>query len=155
MWVTAFLLSLSILSAATELPPAVAVTAQLAQRPDWPALRLTLKSVDKRPLETAPSALPWGGRYSMILVAIGSDSTGEVLESPLSSADPLEEEPVTLKPRQTIEGEIDLRARFPTLDEVLKTQDVIVFWSYRFPAKGLGVSRRAGGWALIPRAVTR
>lgn len=146
-----FLATIGLLPREEPMPPAVSVDVQLAGQPGSSlTLRITVNSHDSRPLETVPSALPWGTRYSMLLVAMRVDSTGEVIESPLSSADPLEEEPITLKPRQSIAGEIDLWSRFPAVHEALKVQDVILFWSYCFSAKGLGFSKRTGGWVLIP-----
>lgn len=139
-------------TSAQSAPPKVMV------RVDWsrcrgaePVLGVSVRSTDSRSLRVLPSGLPWGSRYSMLLVRARANSLGETLDVSAYIEDPVEETPLVVRPGGELRGEIDLLHRFPGLATALKSGDVLLFWSYRLPALGLAPSDRTGGWLLIPR----
>ncbi len=115
------------------------------------SLRVTLQSGAEVPVTFYRSLLPWGNRYSMVLEAVTPNR--ESLKHYLNIDDPGPDR-VTLEPKGTLSGDVDLQRIFVGLDKALKKSDVIVFWAYKAP-NGLGVARWSGGWVLIPQQVAR
>jgi len=111
------------------------------------SLRVELRSGAETRVTFYKSRLPWGSTHSMILVAV--TPTGRYLEKQLPIDDPSPEK-VTLDPKESIRGNINLRKVFKGLDEVLEKSDVHVFWAYEAPEE-LRVGRWSGGWILIAR----
>jgi len=97
----------------------------------WHNLSVELENVSPHPIKLAASNLPWEWRYSMWLKAFEDDASGSPLDERIIPADPpINSEPKTLLPGKPVSGVIDLRSRFPDLEEVLRRRNVIVFWSY-------------------------
>jgi len=63
-------------------------------------------------------------------------------------ADPVSAE-VSIKPGETLTGDIDLHYVIRDLD-VLKKSDILLFWAYKSPEE-LHLPRWSGGLVLIPR----
>ena len=111
------------------------------------SLRVDLRSAAETPVTLYKSRLPWGSRYSIILVAV--TSSGQELDKALPIDDPSPEK-VTLDPKRSMTGEIDLQRFFKGFAEAVKKSDVHVFWAYEAPEE-LRIGRWSGGWVLIPR----
>ena len=111
------------------------------------ALRITLRSGSKTAARIYRSSLPWGNRYSMVFA--GVTPRGEPLTQDLPIDDPGPTQ-VTVEPKSSLSGDIDLQRVFTDLDKELKKSEVIVFWAYKAP-DGLGIPRWSGGWVLIPQ----
>jgi len=113
-----------------------------------PALvRVTIWSRAKSAVTFPKYRLPWGNRYSMILVAVTPQ--GEYLDRVFPIDDPSPER-VTFQPNEAMSGEIDLRNFFGHLDTALKKTDVHLFWAYKAPRE-LEIAGWSGGWILIPQ----
>jgi hypothetical protein len=110
-------------------------------------LRVELRSGEETRVTIYKSRLPWGSAYSMILVAAMPD--GQTLKKELPVDDPSPDQ-VSLNPKESIQGEIDLRNIFRGLEGALRKSDVQLFWAYEAPDE-LHMSRWSGGWILIPR----
>lgn len=93
------------------------------------------------------SRLPWGSAYGMILLAVMPN--GQIINKELPVDDPSPKE-VSLNPRESMKGEIDLRKMFRGLDEALRHSDIQLFWAYEAPDE-LHINRWSGGWILIPK----
>jgi hypothetical protein len=115
------------------------------QKPLW--LRVTLRSRAETPITFYKERLPWGNRYSMILVAVKPD--GRCLQEFFPIDDPGIDK-VTLAPGAALSGDIDLGNFFKDLEGASKESDVNVFWAYEAPPE-MHVARRSGGWILIPQ----
>jgi hypothetical protein len=77
------------------------------------------------------AALPWAGRYSVILVGTRASGAGtEILKAPLPVSDSLPS-PVSLKAGERRCGEVDVAVRLPGFAQVQAADDVLVFWAYR------------------------
>ena len=95
------------------------------------SLVIEIENKSKFPIKFARRDLPWGWRYSMWVKAFRDDAGGTPLEEAFTIADSARfTEPVVLEPGTSLRGEIDLNARFPQLQDTLKSRDVIVLWRY-------------------------
>lgn len=110
-------------------------------------LKVELRSGAETLLTIYKSRLPWGSAYSMILVAVTPD--GQMVKKELPVDDPSPEQ-ISLNPKESVKGEIDLRKIFRGLDAVLRKSDVQLFWAYQAPAE-LHIPHWSGGWILIPK----
>src|SRR5690242_6347833 len=91
-----------------------------------PCLLITLTNRSSQPLLLYHYRLPWGGRYSMIVVALKTDAPGKPLETTLPIDDP---GPATLviQPGETVRGKISLVDRFPEFLQAQCERDLVVF----------------------------
>ena len=116
-----------------------------SQKPLW--LRVTLRSRAESPVTLNKERLPWGNRYSMILVAVTPG--GQCLQQFFPIDDPGWEK-ISLNPGASASGEIDLADFFRDLGGAVKKSDIHLFWAYEAPAE-LHIARRSGGWILVPQ----
>ena len=91
--------------------------------------------------------LPWGNANSMILVAVTGNKS--YIDRNLLIDDPTTEQ-VSLKPTESLSGDVSLEKAFTGLDPALKKSDVHLFWAYEAPEE-LHIPRWSGGWILIPQ----
>lgn len=118
----------------------------------WHDLFVELDNVTGDPVELRAASLPWEWRYSMWVKAFEDDATGSPLDERLTVADsPTTNEKVRLLPRNTLQGNIDLRNRFPELEDVLKRRGVILFWSYIPEFSNGNNESRLSGSLTIPK----
>ena len=110
-------------------------------------LRITVRSLAAAPATINKSELPWELRHSIILMAV--TPAGDSLPQNVVAGDPGLQK-VTLKPGQSVSGDIDLKMVFKDLDGARRKSDVLLFWAYRSPS-GLNLPKWSGGWILIPR----
>jgi len=129
----------------SEAPPSDVRVELKSQNP--PLVRVTIWSRAKNTVTFPRFRLPWGNRYSLILVAVTPQ--GEYLDRVFPVDDPSPER-VTFQPNESMSGEIDLRNFFGHLDSTLNKSDVHLFWAYK-PPKELGIADWSGGWILIPQ----
>lgn len=110
-------------------------------------LRVTLRSRAETSVTFYQERLPWGNRYSILLVAVSSD--GQCLQQIFPIDDPRMEK-VTFVPGAYLSGDIDLGDFFKDLKGALRKSDVNLFWAYEAPAE-LQIAHHSGGWILIPQ----
>src|SRR5262249_54839739 len=91
--------------------------------------------------------LPWSIRHSLTLVAV--TERGVCIEPILFIDDPSAGR-ITMEPRTTLTGVIDLQKRFRRLDIAVMKSAVHLFWAYNMPPE-LGGPQWSGGWILIPK----
>jgi hypothetical protein len=82
----------------------------------------------------------------MVFAVVRPD--GEPIDLELPVDDPGSTE-VSLRPREVLTGDIDLRYVIRDLN-ALKKSDVLLFWAYKSPDE-LHIPRWSGGMVLIPR----
>lgn len=109
-------------------------------------LRVTLTSGAANEVKLYRSELPWGNRYSMVFAAARSNSEVLELVYPVDDPGPAQ---ITMKPGDTLTGEIDLRYVIKDLT-ALKRSDAVLFWAYRSPA-ALHLPQWTGGFVIIPQ----
>jgi hypothetical protein len=126
------------------MPPGIRVELN-PEKPLW--LRVTLHSGAENTATFFKSQLPWGNRYSMVIVAVTPH--GGCLDKELPIDDPGPEE-ISLAPKALLTGDIDLQWFVRDLNRVTKKSDVQLFWAYESP-KELNIPHWSGGWILIPR----
>jgi hypothetical protein len=114
------------------------------------ALQMRLTNEADDPVEMPAHQLPWSNAYSTLVVAVETDAPGTVLERSTPVDDPVVGM-VTVQPRETLTGQIDLGARFPGLTAALAERDVVVFWSWQLQPLDGQSGPRTGGWVLLPR----
>jgi hypothetical protein len=73
---------------------------------------------------------------------------GEPIDLELPEDDPGPTK-VSLRPREVLTGDVDLRYVIGDLN-ALKKSDVLLFWAYKSPEE-LHISHWSGGMVLIPR----
>jgi hypothetical protein len=77
------------------------------------------------------AALPWAGRYSVILLGTRASGAGtEILKARLPVSDSLPS-PVSLKAGERRCGAVDVATRLPGMAQVQAADDVLVFWAYK------------------------
>lgn len=110
-------------------------------------LHIKLKNCGSEDLKMFRAGLPWGNSHSMYLNAVRNRTP---LTAPTPIDDPVAGD-VTIKPGETVEGDINLHERFPSLEKELNNDDVDLLWTYQAnETKGSTVSR-FGGWVLLPK----
>lgn len=109
-------------------------------------LLVTLRSGAATTATLYRSDLPWGNRYSIVFSAVRPN--GEPVDLSLPIDDPGFAK-VSVKPHETLTGEIDLRYVIRDLNATKKS-DVLLFWAYKSPDE-LHIPRWSGGLVLIPK----
>jgi len=109
-------------------------------------LHVTLTSGAATTVQIHRFELPWGFRYSMVFAAARPDE--ETVELLLPVADPVMSD-ISVKPGETLTGEVDLRYVIRDLG-ILKKSDVLLFWAYKAPA-ALHLPSWQGGLVVIPQ----
>lgn len=110
-------------------------------------LHITVQSFAESRITLFKSQLPWGNRHSMTIVAVTPD--GRCIDHVVAIDDPSPEE-VSLDPKASLSGDLNLEKVVPGLSSALKKSDIHLFWAYEAPEK-LRVARWSGGWILIPQ----
>jgi hypothetical protein len=115
-------------------------------------LSVELDNIAGKPIELQAANLPWEWRYSIWVKAFENDALGSPLDERLTVADPpTTNERVSLLPGKPLQGNIDLRTRFPELEDVLRRRDVIIFWSYVPDVAKAHSRHRLSGSLTIPQ----
>jgi hypothetical protein len=121
----------------------------------WHDLRLDVKNVTRKPIYISKFGLPWEWQYRIMLKGFDGDSVGwmggggqPMVDLPLSAL-PIDE--VALLPGKVLSGHIDLRSRYPDLEETLKSSDVIFSWSYSPSMGEPGRHSKKSGQLVISR----
>jgi hypothetical protein len=109
-------------------------------------LRVTLTSGAASTATIYHAELPWGIRDSMIFSAVRPN--GEPIDLIFPEDDPGPAK-VSIKARETLSGDIDLRYVIRDLN-ALKKSDVLLFWAYKPPAT-LHLPGWTGGLVVIPQ----
>ena len=109
-------------------------------------LRVTLRSGAATSVTFGRWKLPWGNRYSMVFTAVRPNEEPVDLELPVDDPGPTK---VSLKPREVLTGDIDLRYVIRDLN-AMKKSDVLLFWAYKSPDE-LHIPRWSGGLVIIPQ----
>ena len=109
-------------------------------------LRVTLTSGAVTAATFYRSDLPWGNRYSIVFAAVRPN--GEPVDLIFPIDDPGTTK-VSVKPQETLTGDIDLRyvIREPN---AMKKSEVLLFWAYKAPEE-LHIPRWSGGLVVIPQ----
>lgn len=115
-----------------------------------PMLKATIRNNGPTSVEVNKSLLPWGGRYSLILVAVREKSPNEPLAQRFFMDD-IGPETVELERGGVLEGQIDMREFFQQLPSELKKDNLIVLWSYQLVAVNGKESKRQAGWVRVLR----
>jgi hypothetical protein len=113
-----------------------------------PRLVFTLTNESREPVTLYRYGLPWGGRFSMILLAAKADASGTPLERRSLIDDP---GPGTLaiQPGAELRGQISLVDAFPDFLEAQSEHDLVVFWTWQAEPVDAAPLPRQGGWALF------
>jgi hypothetical protein len=115
-------------------------------------LQIDLQNHGASPLTIYRSALPWGVRDSLLLVAICLDGSKTVLE-PANYIDDPSPEQMQLVAGQKLSGTIALGRRFPDLRKCLQRRNALIFWSYELApiSDSVRFPRTSGGVVLEQR----
>jgi hypothetical protein len=82
----------------------------------------------------------------MVFAAVSPNGAQVDLELPVDDPGPTK---VSVKPREVLTGDIDLRYVIRDLDAT-KKKDVLLFWAYKSPDE-LHIPHWSGGLVLIPQ----
>lgn len=115
-------------------------------------LRLSLKNTGETPFLISTTALPWGSRYSLLLLAARTDPRSDPLHPDIVIDDPRDDKMQTLRPGESLAGEIVLNHRFRDFDSIIRDSDIAVFWLYEVKAHLLDKTGRfLEGWLLVSK----
>jgi hypothetical protein len=109
-------------------------------------LRVTLRSGAATTATVYRADLPWGYRYSMVLVVARPNGDPIDLELPVSDPGPTK---VSVRPGEVLTGDVDLRYVVRDLN-LLKKSDLLLFRAYKSPDE-LHIPHWSGGLVLIPQ----
>lgn len=109
-------------------------------------LAITIRSRSEDRVTLAKWRLPWGNKSSILLVPVNDE--GVCIDNKYYVEEYPNYEKVSIDPKGSISGEIDLQRSIPELSESLKKSDVHLFWAYRAPSE-LQIGEWSGGWILI------
>jgi hypothetical protein len=130
-------------------PQLLSIEARLTSTPNGPGLKFTVKNVSNHTVTIEEPRLPWGQRYSVMIVAAERKSGSPLKEVPLID-DAFLSPKVSIKPGQSLSGSIELVYYVADIDKKLRSTDLVLFWYYdaRGNNETLG---EYGGWILIPK----
>jgi hypothetical protein len=115
-----------------------------------PIVSFRVTNMSHAPLVINASALPWGDRYSVLLVVIVRN-TEEALHAHYPVSDVFFETPIRLDANESKLGEIALSSHFGDVSARLRKSDLFVFWIYE-PKSADGVRLgQYGGWLMFPK----
>ena len=129
----------------------ISVTHHVDEQTSLITLNISLKLTSQEEVEIYEDSLPWDAWHSMILVV--TTPIGHALERQMPIDDP-GEHTLSLRPGQTIKGEITLTDEFPELIATLQKHNLILFWSHQLDSIDAEPMPRKGGWLLIPKQAT-
>jgi hypothetical protein len=117
--------------------------------PGSSVLDVSFTNESVRSLTLYEARLPWRNRYSLLIVAVPQSAPERPLRM-LFAPDDSPPTAITVKPRETIRGEIDIRDRFPDISAQLqKSGPVLLFWSYELhDTTSVSLGREFGGCTL-------
>jgi hypothetical protein len=137
---------------AADAAPQLAVTATFVRDRGKPELEFSLRNNSDRAIVIRQTDLPWGGRFSVVLVVVDRAS-GEPLKRTYPIEDTFGPLPsVTVTPRQSIQGITNLAALMESSDGEGKKKDLILFWYCSPKAESGAPLGTFGGWIEIPRS---
>jgi hypothetical protein len=125
------------------------VTPRWVAKEGW-SLNLTVRRTGQGPLQTYASDLPWGTRDKLVLVAIPIGEDAEPLRAAHYIDDP-RQDPITIKPKDRLEGRVLLDKRFAELSRVNDQSSVGLCYRYAFSKLQRGSKEVAEGCMLLPR----
>jgi len=132
--------------AGTPLRVEVSVTNSLGLE----AVVFTITNSSDVAVEIDEAALPWGNRYSVLLVALLKKA-----QEPVRAGYPVDDvfvaKPVKIAPGRQLRGTVALSEHFGELAAVRKRDDLIVFWYFEPKDTGGKALGQYGGWVLLPR----
>jgi hypothetical protein len=129
-------------------PLSVEVTAK--STPAGPALTFVVRNVSTNPVTLEEWRLPWGQRQSVVVVAAEPKSGAPLKEVTLID-DVFSSPKVTIKPGDSLSGDIDLTHYVADIDKKSRTTDLLVFWYYNSHGAG-GSLGEYGGWLTLEKS---
>jgi hypothetical protein len=102
-------------------------------------------------IEILECNLPWQHWHSIELFLVKSDDAMSAIEAGVPPIDDPVAATVRIAPGEVVRGEIALHRMYPTLDAVLASSRVDVFYAFDVRPIGNPSPRRFGGWFNIPR----
>ena len=113
-------------------------------------LTVSLTAPAKSCLEIDRNLLPWKPNI-MTLVLVREDAYRSLIEPMHVIADMTPDARMSLNPRQTIRGTINLNQLYPELHSTLHHDNVLVFWNYQLVSRPALKESRFGGWLSLPQ----
>lgn len=110
---------------------------------------MELTNTSQGDLEMITHSLPWRGLYSVVLVPTDTIPAGTPMSHPAIIDDP-PFDVTTIKPDQSLSGQVRLAWRFPALVAMLKAREMILFWAYQPTTVNQTRGKWVGGWLLLP-----
>jgi hypothetical protein len=138
----------SVVSTAEELQSALSIQVRVKDQGTPPVLIFELANHSNTPLVFDESALPWGGRRSLLIV--GATVSRGALSGAYPVEDRFKDEQVTLKPGEKLTGEVRLDMHIAGISEALRKGHVVVFWYFEPETQGRKMNAY-GGWVRVPR----
>ena len=138
-------LSLGLASIASGAEQSIPLQLTVTQIGQQARLKVSVTNESKHYLTLYKSELPWGNRYSMIVVPVSLAGNNEVVSSVGLIDDPAPGTTV-IHSGETISGEVDLARRFPEQWPEVSGKPLLVFWSYQFATSDERKSKRLAGW---------
>lgn len=138
-------LSLGLAPITSEAEQAIPVQLTVSQIGEQARLKVSVTNESNGDLTLYKSGLPWGNRYSMIVVPVSLAGNNEVVSSVGLIDDPGPGATV-IRAGETVSGEIDLARRFHEQWAEVSGKPLLVFWSYQLETSDERKSKRLGGW---------
>jgi len=127
-------------------------TASIEHKDVDEVLKFTITNTTGSSLKVETSSLPWKMRSSLMLFVAEGGGMGGEPETMLPQFYPLESPgfgETRIEPGESLTGTVVLNRYFPSLKEVLKESDVVIFWSYRLKPIDSAPFKRVAGSVVI------
>lgn len=138
------------LSRAREADAGLSLEAVLNDSGKFPSIEYRISNTSAVAITIYQADLPWGNRYSTLLLLARPGKRGSIIE-PVQAIDVPRPELLVLEPNQVIAGKIDLSRHYPNLVVERQKSDLLLFWSYRVIDTSDKPSRYFGGMFHLPR----
>jgi hypothetical protein len=114
-------------------------------------LRIKMQNQSNKKVVFAQGLMPWSETIwnRLILIAVEIEPNQRLIPRANYLRNPVGK--IEIEPRQEILGDISLTRAFPSLKEVLRRSDVLIFWSHQLPKQNGVVFKRSGGWVYIEK----
>jgi hypothetical protein len=114
-------------------------------------LRVTIRNNSLLPVSLRADSLPWSHRGAMLLI-IAEPSTQTQLEQKVVISDTFTSV-ITVPARGNVTGVVNLDALFPSLRDMTRRVDLVLFWAFRLEFPRLPSEVKSGS-VLIERRTT-
>ena len=117
-------------------------------------IEMSISNLGDSPLRFYRADLPWGNKYSTLLLLVRPGKRTSFLEQ-AQYIDVPGPETIAIEKTQIVNGAIDVYRLFPDLNSERKKTDFLLFWAYNAKDLSGNTSRHFGGMYALPKLLPK